>query len=136
MKHILITGITKGIGLAIAERFAQDSNYCVIGCARTKSDIALLAQKHPQFSLYPCDVSNKQELKAIAKQILNTYHKIDILINNAGRFIQGKIHEEEDEVFETLLHTNLFSAYYLSKAVIPGMKAQKDGTIINICSTA
>jgi NADP-dependent 3-hydroxy acid dehydrogenase YdfG len=136
LKKILITGITKGIGLAIARRFAQDSNYHIIGCARTTQDLEILGRQYPQFSLYSCDVANKQELQQTAGQILAAYPQIDILVNNAGRFIQAEIHQEEDEIFETLMYTNLFSAYYLSKAVVPGMKAQGSGAIVNICSTA
>jgi NADP-dependent 3-hydroxy acid dehydrogenase YdfG len=136
LKSILITGITKGIGLAIAQRFARDSNCHIIGCARTAYDLEILASQYPQFSLYCCDVANKKELQKTIEQILAAYSTIDILVNNAGLFIQAEIHQEEDEIFETLMYTNLFSAYYLSKAVVPGMKAQGGGTIVNICSTA
>jgi NADP-dependent 3-hydroxy acid dehydrogenase YdfG len=136
LKKVLITGITKGIGLAIAQRFAQDSNYHIIGCARTAYDLEALAKQYPQFSLYRCDLAHKQELQKTIAQILAAYPEIDILVNNAGRFIQAEIHQEDDEIFETLMYTNLFSAYYLSKAVVPGMRAQGGGTIVNICSTA
>jgi NADP-dependent 3-hydroxy acid dehydrogenase YdfG len=58
------------------------------------------------------------------------------LVNNAGLFIPGTVESEEDGTLETMIETNLYSAYYLTRAVLPAMVKQKSGLIVNICSVA
>ena len=81
-------------------------------------------------------MSNKSEVQALGQWINDSFGPLDILVNNVGRFIPGELHKETDEAFEATLHTNLFSNYYLTKAVLPAMMERKTGDIFNICSTA
>lgn len=140
-KTILITGCTKGIGLALVEAFAAKS-FQIIGCARNAEDIALLAQKlekefpAQKIFLKSCDVADKNELKAFANEALTKFPQIDILVNNAGVFLPGSILEELDGVYETQINTNLSSAYFLSRALIPQMIKKGSGHVFNMCSTA
>ena len=139
--NIVITGASKGIGKAIAEKFAANG-YSLFLCSRTESELAETADEISR--LYPgvkvlhqtCDVSKKTELKAFADWIHSNTSEVDVLVNNAGSFVPGQVHEEQDGTIEFLMETNLYSAYYLSKYLLPLMMARKSGHIFNICSIA
>lgn len=139
--NIVITGASKGLGKAIAEKFAANG-YSLFLCARTESDLAetagSIAQRFPDISVEyrACDVSKKNELKAFADWIHGKSREVDVLINNAGSFVPGQVHEEEDGTIEYLMETNVYSAYYLSRYLLPSMMKRKSGHIFNICSIA
>ena len=139
--NIVITGASKGIGKAIAEKFAANG-YSLFLCARTEHELAetadAIAQQYPAIKVEHriCDVSKKGELRAFADWILNQTQQVDVLINNAGSFVPGQVHEEEDGTVEYLMETNLYSAYYLSRYLLPSMMARRTGHIFNICSIA
>lgn len=135
MPSILITGVSKGIGKAIGERFAQEG-FAVVGCASTAASVEAVRKEHPDWRVEPVNVADKLALINFAERVLAEMGTPEVVVNNAGRFVPGAIHEEADDVFEELMATNLASAYYLSKAVVPGMKARGSGTLINIVSTA
>lgn len=136
-KTILITGASKGIGLAIAQLF-WSKNWNVALCSRNidtlKSEF-ISTQKQIAF-IQSVDVRNKIALQQFAQNALQQFGSIDVLVNNAGQFIPGMVHEEEDGTLETLIETNLYSAYYLSKIIVGAMKQKKQGSIYNICSVA
>ncbi|MFN8395770.1 MAG: SDR family oxidoreductase [Bacteroidia bacterium] len=135
MKQILITGASRGIGLAIARRFHKEG-WTVIVCARRKEHLDAAAAEMPGLVTYTCDLSVKEEVKAFAARIIAEHGRLDILVNNGGFFLPGQLHSEDDEVMERLISTNLFSAYYLSKALLPPMIAAGQGTVVNMCSIA
>ena len=140
-KTAVITGATKGLGRAIAEIFAQHGfDLCV--CARTKTDLEAMkedwARHFPNQKLYtaPVDMSKKAAVQAFGEFVCETFPKLDVLVNNAGVFLPGKISEELDGTLETQLETNLYGAYHLTRAVLPVMLPQRSGHIFNICSIA
>ncbi len=133
--NIVITGASRGIGKAIAEKFLQ-VNHRVIICSRDSAKLEALRQTYPSLITFVCDVSDKHSIAQFGDFVLQTFEQIDVLINNAGIFIPGKLTEENDEVLEDTLRTNLLSAYYLTKKLSPRMKAQQHGFIINMCSVA
>ena len=140
--NAVITGATKGIGLAIAEKFAQNGIHLCI-CSRSTDDLAsissLFKKKHPGISVHTqsCDVSKKEEVLAFGKFALEVFEgDIDILINNAGIYIGGAIESEEEDALEKMINTNLYSAYNLTRALLPNMIERQDGQIINMCSIA
>ena len=139
--NIVITGASKGIGKAIAEKFAANG-YSLFLCARTESELARtadkIAQQFPDIKVNykTCDVARKSELKSFADWIHSKTNAVDVLINNAGSFVPGHVHEEEDGTIEYLMETNLYSAYYLSRYLLPPMMERKSGHIFNICSIA
>ena len=139
--NIVVTGASKGIGLAIAERFAAIGANLFL-CARNKEHLeASVKRIHSQFpeinvSAFPADLSIKVTAIAFAQEVLKQCPKIDILINNAGQFIPGSIFNEEEGVIETMIAVNLFSAYHLTRAILPSMMLSKAGHIFNICSIA
>ncbi|MFM2377069.1 MAG: hypothetical protein RLZZ165_2166 [Bacteroidota bacterium] len=135
MKQILISGGSKGIGLAIARRFFN-GGYKVIACARGKEALADLRMELPGVETYPCDMSDKEAVKAFAAEVMENHGTVDVLVNNAGVFLPGQLHTEEEGILERLMATNLFSAYYLTKALLPDMVRRGTGTVVNMCSIA
>ncbi|MDZ4666800.1 MAG: SDR family oxidoreductase [bacterium] len=138
---ILVSGCTKGIGLAVVWQFAHQG-FNVAGCARNEQDLkqlfTQLSMEFPtqQFFMEACDVSNKELLKVFANDVLKEFKQIDVLFNNAGTFLPGTILEEEDGAFEKQFLTNVSSAYYLCRTLAPEMVKQGRGHIFNVCSTA
>jgi short-subunit dehydrogenase len=139
--NAVITGATKGIGKAIAERFGAEGFNLAL-CARTARDVDQvydeLRQKFPDVEIIarPCDVSDRQELKAFADEVRTAWSDVEVLVNNAGIFLPGKIHKEKPGTLEKLMKTNVYSAYYLTQFLIKSMIREKRGHIFNICSTA
>lgn len=140
-KTAVITGATKGLGRAIAEIFAQNGfDLCV--CARTEADLEAMeqdwVQQFPQRKLhvFAADVSKKSEVLEFGAFVRNTFSHIDVLVNNAGIFMPGKISEEPSGTLETQIETNLYSAYHLTRTLLPVMVPQGRGHIFNLCSIA
>lgn len=140
-KKALVTGCTKGIGLAIVNKLAQEG-YDVAGCARNKKDLEHLYKQlseqylNQTFFMESCDVGNAEDLRVFCNDALTDFGHFDVLVNNAGVFLPGQIQNEEPGTFETLINTNLASAYHVTRAILPGMINRKKGHIFNICSTA
>ena len=138
-KKIVVTGGSKGIGRSIVFEFAKNG-FDIVTCSRSQENLDDL--KNEFKTLFPdqnlnaiaCDLSKKEGRKYFADQISSI--DIDVLVNNAGVFIPGKIDEEQEGVLEQMIETNLYSAYDTTRAVLSKMKSNKSGSIFNICSTA
>ena len=139
--NIIITGSTKGIGRAIALTFAQEGFNLAL-CSRTLKDLkAFKKELESQFPkievlIKKVDMSKKPQVLDFAKFIKQHWKKVDILVNNAGIFLPGEIHKEKTGLLEKQIETNLYSAYYLTRAIVPLMLKQKSGYIFNMCSIA
>jgi short-subunit dehydrogenase len=140
-KVAVITGATKGIGRAVAIKFVQQG-FDVAVCARNKANVdefkaeLLTINPHAQVWAQACDVSNKADLQAFADFVNTNAPAVDVLVNNAGVFLPGQVYKEEEGTLETLIETNLYSAYRLSRALVPGMISRRAGHIFNMCSVA
>ncbi|MBF2051831.1 MAG: SDR family oxidoreductase [Candidatus Sericytochromatia bacterium] len=134
-ENVFVSGASKGIGLAIARTFLNEGFNVAIS-ARTEADLQALKAEHPGLQTFQADMSRKEDVLRLADWLNTEFGTLDLLVNNVGRFLPGQIHSESDETFENTLHTNLFGPYYLTKRVLPPMMARKQGTIVNICSTA
>jgi short-subunit dehydrogenase len=140
-KLIVVTGGTKGIGRAIIETFARNG-FDVVTCARNAQDLQQLQQQikvtSPSIQLFTwqADLSKKEEINRFASFVLGLQRNIDVLVNNTGYFVPGQIHNEPEGTLENMMDTNLYSAYYLTRQLIPGMMEKKDGYVFNICSIA
>lgn len=138
--NIIITGASKGLGKAMAEQFANAGNTLLL-CARNAHSlyetVSLLQTKYPQCTIHakPTDMSVKEEVLDFAKWCLE-YGTPSVLINNAGQFIPGSVYNEQDGALEKMIEANLYSAYHLTRLLIPKMMEAKDGHIFNICSIA
>jgi short-subunit dehydrogenase len=138
--NIIITGGSRGMGKAMAFEFAATASHIIL-CARnlerlesTKNEII---QKFPACTIdvFSVDLSIKSEVKRFADFCLNKFTP-DILINNAGIYTPGNTMDASEEDFNKMINLNFFSAYYLTKKLLPSMIAQKRGHIFNVCSIA
>lgn len=141
MRTAIITGATHGIGRAIAEKFLAEG-YAVITCARNTEELHALRDMwetkwpHAHIHAVGVDVGIKDEVMAFAQFVLDNAETIDVLVNNAGTFLQGDVSTEPDGQLEQMMNVNLFSAYHLTRALLPRMKSQGQGNIFNLCSVA
>ena len=140
-KYILVTGGTKGIGRAIIEKFASDG-FHVITCSRNENDLRKLKlemeEKYTFSKVFyqTTDVSDRASVESFIKYVQNLNVKIDVLVNNAGVFIPGKITEEDNLALDHMMQTNLYSAYVITKGLVNDMIRRKSGHIFMMCSTA
>ena len=138
--NIIITGASKGLGKAIAAKFAEAGHSLFI-CSRNELEInatrQLLNTRYPQCSIQAMkvDMSKPHEVQSFAQWCLS-FGRPDILVNNAGQFLPGSIHKEEDGLLEQMINVNLYSAYNLTRALLSSMMEAKQGYIFNICSIA
>ncbi len=134
-KRVFVSGASKGIGLAVAHRFLAEG-FDVAVNASTEASLEQVRLTYPQFKVYRADMSQKSEVEELAKWLNQDFGPLDVLVNNVGRFLPGSVHSESDEAFEMMMHTNVFSNYYLTKRVLPAMMERQSGTIFNLCSIA
>lgn len=141
MSAIIITGASRGIGKAIAVKFTKEGWDLVI-CSRKKAAIegvkAELLQLNPGARILaePVDMSKKEEVASFSEKIKKEFATFEILVNNAGIFLPGTVQDEPEGQLEAMMAANLYSAYHLTRSLLPVMKARKQGHIFNICSTA
>ncbi len=138
--NIVVTGASKGIGKAIAEKFAVPGNQVFI-CARNKDALIKFAEepgnKDPVVIKYfVADLADKNDIIKFADWLLKQNVAIDILVNNAGQFIPGSVYNEEEGSLEKMIAVNLYSAYHLTRKLLPSMMEKKSGHIFNMCSIA
>lgn len=141
--NIVITGASRGIGKAITTEFASDKQgHAFYLCAKNKETLELTAKelqaRFPRTNIFTkaCDLSIKEEAQEFGQWIVESEQKIDILINNAGSFVGSNVHDEEDGSLEMMINTNLYSAYHLTRLIVPSMINNKSGHIFNMSSIA
>lgn len=139
-KLIIVSGGTKGIGRAIIEKFAS-VGFDIFTCARNENDLAQLKktiENDHGIRLYytVADLSERSAQMAFARDILALNRPIEIVVNNAGYFEPGLITEEREGALEKMIETNVYSAYHLTRALVPTMKSAKNGHVFSICSVA
>ncbi len=132
------TGGSRGIGAAGVRRLARDGYSVVFLCrARTDRAEALTAELRGaglDVAWRACDVSDGAQVKQTLADILRSYHRVDVLVNNAAVSHIGLFTDTTEEIWRHVLDTNLSGAYYCTQAVLPGMLEKKRGSIINIAS--
>lgn len=129
-KVVCITGASSGIGKSIGE-YLNDKGYTVIGSSRNP-------QKYPnsKFQLYQLDVRDINSVSQFVEEVIVAHGKIDVLINNAGVGITGPIEETPEDEIKGVFETNFFGPVRVIKAVLPQMRKQNSGLIINVTSIA
>lgn len=138
--NAIITGSSKGIGKAIASKFAE-AGYNLCLCARNKEELENTAHDLSEsfntikVSVMPADLSIKKDAIDFATWCL-AQGSPDILINNAGTYLPGNTIDEPDGNLELLIQTNLYSAYHVTRTLLPAMKEKRSGHIFNLCSIA
>ena len=141
MQYAIVTGATQGMGKVIAEMLLGEG-FSIAVCARNIEKLAVLEEewhvKYPSSAIiaYSADMSNKEEVAAFADTVLSKFSQIDLLINNAGNYLPGTIADEPEGLLEKMIGINLYSAYHLSRKILPVMKNKGKGHIFNMCSIA
>jgi short-subunit dehydrogenase len=139
--NVVVTGASKGIGKAVAAAFAAEGNQVFI-CARNEvqlyNTVAELQNSLSQckYQGQSCRSFQKRRGGRPCTMDIETGSSVDILVNNAGTFLPGSVFNEEDGLLETMIQTNLYSAYHLTRALLPAMMEKKSGHIFNMCSIA
>lgn len=135
----IVTGASKGIGRAIALTLAKEHMNIVLA-ARTRSDLQAVAEEvntlGGQALVVPADVSRGQAVEQLITQSLETFGKIDVLVNNAGMGIFAPVDELSIQDFDQMFAINMRGVFLCTRAVLPHMKKQNSGAIINISSLA
>lgn len=129
-KVVLITGGSSGIGKSIGE-FLHHKGFVVYGTSRNPERVL-----NSVFPLVTLDVRNAETIRAAVAKIIATSGRLDIVINNAGVGITGPLEEIPTEEIKNNFETNFFGPIEVMKAVLPQMRSQKSGLIINITSIA
>ena len=139
--NVVITGASKGIGKAIAAGFAAEGANLFL-CARNEltlyNTVAELQVKNSNSTINAqvADISTKEGAENFGQWILNKSVPIDVLINNAGHFMPGSVYNEEEGLLQKMIVTNLYSAYHLTRKLLPAMIERRQGHIFNMCSVA
>lgn len=139
-KYAIVTGGGKGIGESIVKRFLEDG---IEGVAVLEYDVELvermisnLGEISAKVLPIRCDVSNEAHVRTAVSQAVERFGTVDILVNNAGITRDSMFHKMADEAWDAVLNVNLKGAYHLCKYVIPIMRNQSYGRIVNISSVS
>lgn len=139
MKLALITGTSKGIGLETALSFGK-AGYKVIATMRNPEKASAFKQKIKTESLdidiYKMDVDSDASVKQCMDAIIQKYSTVDVLVNNAGIERHGSIEELSIDDFQAVMNTNYLGVLRCTKALLPQMRQNKNGCIINVASVA
>jgi NAD(P)-dependent dehydrogenase (short-subunit alcohol dehydrogenase family) len=138
-KTAIVTGGSKGLGLAMAEGLASaGANLVIISRNQKEAQAAaekIIAEYKTKAIAISATVTSEEEMQKAVATTIKEFGSIDILINNAGINIRGPIDELSYEDFKKVQQTNVDGTWLPSKAVVPQMKKQKSGRIINLAST-
>ena len=130
----LITGCSTGLGRSFA-RAALEAGFNAVITARNTQTLDELASDYPETALAAAlDVTDKEAVARVVQQAEDRFGAVDVLVNNAGYGYRGAVEEGDDREVADLFATNFFSAVAMIKAVLPGMRARRGGTIVNVSS--
>lgn len=139
--NVVITGASRGIGKAIAAQFAAHGHSLLLN-ARNEATLLETAEElrtrfpNIRVEAMAADLSDKTAARLFGEWVVANTDVIDVLVNNTGTFTPGGISTEPDGALEHMLGTNLYSAYHVTRAVLPHMIAARTGHIFTICSIA
>jgi NADP-dependent 3-hydroxy acid dehydrogenase YdfG len=130
----LITGSSTGLGRALAQAVLE-RGYHLVATARQPEQLKELSDRYPdRVTTIALDVTNAQSIQQAIEAALNAYNRIDVLVNNAGYGTVGAIEEVNDDDIRRQFDTNLFGAINVTRAVLPTLREQRSGHILNISS--
>mgnify|MGYP002543395538 CR=1 FL=1 len=139
MKTVLITGGSRGIGKAVAIKFAENGYQIIINYVSDKTDTQQLKKELLQAGaadilLIKADVSNSEDVKNMVKKSIEKFEKIDVLVNNAGITKDNLLMRMSEEEFDKVIQINLKGTYLVTKEVTRYMMKKKKGSIVNLAS--
>lgn len=137
-KVVLITGGTRGIGKAIATKFAKNGYNLILNYVSDRTNLEDLKNEFKEYNveilLIKTDVSKFEECEKMAKQAIEKFGKIDVLINNAGITKDNLLLRMTSEDFEKVIDINLKGTFNVTKSIVPYMMKKRTGKIVNISS--
>ena len=132
----LITGASKGIGLELTEKMLTEGNR-VVATSRNPESIKQRIGNHPNLLALKVDLASVNSVESAVNMAIETFGKIDVVVNNAGvTHLPTPLDEVTEEDFDRVFRVNCKSVYLMAKAFVPNMKNQGSGSILNIASTA
>lgn len=134
----IVTGGSRGIGLAIAERFCREGALVVI-CGLDKSRGVRAAERAGRFGrceFFQGDVSDQDAMDQLVERVVENYGSPSILINNAGVHDKAAFEHESQELWERMFRVNVLGSVFLAQSLVPLMKERGQGSIVNIASKA
>jgi short-subunit dehydrogenase len=139
--NVVITGASRGLGLAMAEAFAKEGHDLYLTSRNEVNLYHALASLQSRFpdriiKAKAFDIGSKTGAVEFGQWILGSAVETDILINNAGTFEPGRVIDEPEGQMEKMLNTNFFSAYHITRKLLPSMMERKSGHIFNMSSIA
>jgi 3-oxoacyl-[acyl-carrier protein] reductase len=135
-KVVVVTGAGRGIGRVIAERFLAESAR-VAAVDLDAGGLAWVADHDPGTALsLTADISDSAAVNRAIEQVMDRFGRVDVLVNNAGILIEGLVEELTDDAWDRSFAVNVGGTFKMCRAVIPVMKAQRSGRIINAASFA
>lgn len=136
-KTWFITGTSTGFGKSLATFLAQKADVNLVATARHTEQLSYLdAYDHGQILKLTLDVTNRDEIAAAVKATTDKFSGIDVLINNAGLGYFGTFEESDRDAVQYMFNVNVWGLVDMTRAVLPTMRAQKSGIIVNFSSIA
>lgn len=136
-KIAVITGAGSGLGASLAKKYAEDGYHvCLLG--RTEDKLTRTAESLPNkaYSVFPVDVSSKQEVSHVFTQIKENLGTVDVLVNNAGVGVFDLAENLSEEAVHQMIDINIKGTIFCTQEVLADMKEENSGSIVNIVSTA
>ena len=133
MRTVLITGGSRGIGAACVRAFAQAGWRVAFLYRKSQTEAEAIAEATGALAMQ-ADVCSSAQVDGAVARVLADFRHIDALINNAGQSLTRQIQDTTDEEWRRMLDENLTSAFYTTRAVLPGMISRREGRIVNVSS--
>ncbi|OYD89838.1 oxidoreductase [Nostoc sp. 'Peltigera membranacea cyanobiont' 210A] len=138
-KVVIITGASSGLGEATAKRLAASGAKLMLAARREdrlKELVGAIAKSGGTATYQVTDIADRAQVEALAKETLSTYGRIDVLINNAGLMPLSPLDQVKVEEWDRMIDVNIKGVLYGIAAVLPTMRQQKSGHVINLSSVA
>jgi len=140
MPTVVITGVSQGIGAAVAEAFAAEPGARLALVARTEAKLDAVAARcralGAEAEAFPCDVTDEAAVEAMAGAVVARFGTPDVLVNNAGSFAPGGVLKMNVADFRAQVEVNLTSAFLVTRAFLPAMVARGSGDVFFMASVA
>lgn len=135
-KVVVVTGAGSGMGAATAQRFSAEGAIVVL-VGRTEIKLAKVANtlENTNYYIHVADISNPQDVERLADVVLDKFGRVDVLVNNAGVVVQGKVNEASIEDWKKILDIDVSGVFYATRFFIEALKKSK-GNIVNVSSVS